>query len=86
MNSPIPFPDRQQTVAGGNGGSNDARIRAIELDVREIKTRTENMATKNDIDKLKLWVAGSALFGALSIIGWLVVLVSRLLAAASAGG
>ena len=46
----------------------------------------ENMATKNDIDKLKLWAAGGALIGALSIIGWLVVWVSRLLVAASAGG
>lgn len=87
MSDPIPFPDRQQRVDGGNGGgSNDRRLRDLELDVREIKTRMENVATANDIDKLKLWAAGGALVGTLSIIGWLVVWISRLLASAPPTG
>lgn len=87
MTDPIPFPDRKQKVAGGNGGSsNDQRIRDIELDVREIKTRMENVATTNDIAKLKLWAAGGALVGTLAIIGWLVMWISRLLAPAPPTG
>ena len=85
MTAPIPFPGHRRRVAGGNGGGpGDERIHAIELDVLEIRTRMENVATTNDIDRLKLWAAGGALAGTLAIIGWLVVWISRLLATASA--
>ena len=85
MTAPIPFPGHRRRVAGGNGGGPiDERIHAIELDVLEIRTRMENVATTNDIDRLKLWAAGGALAGTLAIIGWLVVWISRLLATASA--
>lgn len=48
---------------GGGGGDNmDARLRTVERLVR-LETRMENMATKEDIQKLKNWV----LIGALSI-------------------
>ena len=85
MTAPVPFPGHRRRVAGGNGGGSiDERIHAIELDVLEIRTRMENVATKNDIDRLRLWAAGGALAGALAIIGWLVVWISRLLATAPA--
>ena len=55
---PAPVEDTDRDVAQdrGNGGGGgrydrmDKRIGALELDVREIKTRTENAATTNDID------------------------------------
>lgn len=85
MTAPVPFPDHRRRVAGGNGGGSiDERIHAIELDVLEIRTRMENAATKNDIDRLELRAAGGASAGAPAIIGWLVVWISRLPAAAPA--
>ena len=84
-----PFRSRignRESTAETAAAPNDRRLRDLELDVREIKTRMENVATANDIDKLKLWAAGGALVGTLSIIGWLVVWISRLLASAPPTG
>lgn len=47
---------RQQSLAGGtgDGGDLDARLRAVELDVREIKTDMKHVATR-------AWVMGGVL-------------------------
>ena len=86
MNDPLQFPAPERRVAGGSGGSGDvdARLRAVELDVREIKTRLageirtklDQTATKRDIDKLKLWAALGCLVGTIAVIGWLIRLLS----------
>lgn len=64
------FPERQ--VEGGNGGSFDARLRAVEGDIREIKAKLENFATKRDIDKLKIWALIGTLVGSFGAITFLV--------------
>lgn len=42
----------------GRGGEDrvDARLRAVEERLVRLETRMENMATKEDIQKLKIWV------------------------------
>ena len=39
------FPDRKVSDGGGDGGI-DKRLRDLELDVREIKTKLDSVATK----------------------------------------
>ena len=46
------------------------RIRELELDVREIKTRMEGLATKTDIATLRNWVLGGVIAGLLAFIWW----------------
>ena len=87
MTEPIAFPQPQQKLAGGNGGSsNEDRIRELELDVREIKTRMEGLATKTDIATLRTrmeglatktdiatlrnWILGGVIAGLLAFIWW----------------
>ena len=71
MTEPIAFPQPQQKLAGGNGGSsNEDRIRELELDVREIKTRMEGLATKTDIATLRNWILGGVTAGLLAFIWW----------------
>jgi hypothetical protein len=46
----------QQTVPpsdGGDGGDLDRRLREVEFDVREIKTKMDQLATKEDIEKVR---------------------------------
>lgn len=85
---PVSVEDTDRDVARdrGNGGGGrydrlDRRIAALELDVREIKTRTENVATKSDIDlavaRLKNWAMGGSLVGTIAVIGWLVYALIR---------
>ena len=76
---------------GGNGGRYDRlddRLRVVEGDVREIKTRLETVATKNDIDrlesKLKIWLSGSTVTALAMVIGWLVFWIVRLVSSAPA--
>ena len=49
------MPQRQPLPAGdgGDGGEIERRLRAVELDVREIKTRLSHVATKEDLEKVK---------------------------------
>ena len=86
--SVVPFPDDPKGISspgrGGGGGDIDARLRAVELDVREIKTtlngeintKLDGAATKRDIDRLKLWALIGCLIGTIAVIGWLVRLLS----------
>ena len=43
---------------GGNGNDFDSRLRSVEIDLATIKERTANMATKNDVTMLKVWILG----------------------------
>ena len=78
---------RQAQVEGGRDDSWDARLRAVEGDVREIKTRIEESATKTDIAyvkthdlktdiaHLKIWVLGgviTTLGGIVTAFLWLI--------------
>ena len=82
----VRMPSVRAVPGGGNGGNSDldARLRAVELDVREIKTilageiktKLDQTATKRDIDRLKLWAAVGCLVGTIAVIGWLVRLLS----------
>ena len=62
---------RQQTVGGGNGNGSDfdARLRAVELDVREIKTDMKHVATR-------AWVMGGVL-GAAGVGATIALVVLR---------
>ena len=48
---------------GGNGNDFDSRLRSVEIDLATIKERTANMATKNDVTMLKVWILGGLLGG-----------------------
>ena len=57
MSDPNVLPMPQQRAVppgdGGDGGEVERRLRAVELDVREIKTRLDHVATKEDLEKVK---------------------------------
>ena len=85
------FPDPQRQVGTGDGGGPDldARLRTVEGDVREIKTRMEEIATKKDISLLqkdlgllkkdiRIWILSGSTVTLLIIIGWLVNWIIRL--------
>ena len=82
----VQMPPIRAVPGGGSGGTSDldARLREVELDVREIKTtlsgdiktKLEATATKRDIDRLKLWAAVGCLIGTIAVIGWFVPLLS----------
>ena len=54
-----------------------ARGTDLELDDREIKTFLKSVATKSDIDKLKIWALAGALAGSFAAILWLARLISQ---------
>ena len=77
---------RVESENGGNGSRYDdleRRLRAVEEDIREITTRIENIATKQDIElaieRLKKWAIAGCAVGAAAVIGWLVFLIIRLM-------
>ena len=96
MSDPILFPGPQQPVGGGrsgDGGDLDARLRLVEGDLREFKTRMDTVATKSDIKDLaattksdikdlaatmKIWILSSTVVALVIVIGWLVTWVVRL--------
>ena len=57
------FPQRNLPQRnGGNGGNGDARLHAVELDIREIKVKLEQVATRE-------WILWRVLVLLLSAIG-----------------
>ena len=58
-----PFRSLRPPGNGGDDGGYDNRLRTVELDVREIKTRMENVATQADVLKVRLWVVGGVIGG-----------------------
>ena len=66
---------------GGTGGGRfDDRLRAVELDVREVRTKMQDVATKSDVDiaigKLKIWALIGCVIGTIAVIGWLFKLLA----------
>ena len=51
----VPNDPQPTGPGGGDGGNFDSRLRAVEQDVREIKTEIKHLATKEDLQKLKVW-------------------------------
>ena len=71
---------------GGNGGRYDRleeRLRVVEGDIREIKTRIENVATKDDIKlavaTMRNWALGGWAATSVVVIGWLIYALLRVL-------
>lgn len=75
---------QQQVVPSGDGGDGreiERRLRAVELDVREIKTRLDHVATKEDLEKVKSLIekkdaANSKWFLGITIGGIVTVLAA----------
>ena len=82
--APIPFPRAERRVEGGVGYGRgiDARLRAVEGDIREIRTQMESVATKADIGELsssmKVWILSSTVAALALVVGWLVFWIVRL--------
>ena len=78
---------REVTSPGnGNGGRYDRleeRLRVVEGDIREIRTRIENVATKDDIKlaiaTMRNWALGGWAATSLVVIGWLIYALVRVL-------
>lgn len=66
----VPFrPNPGNAGPGGGGGDGvDARLRAVEDRLARLETRMEYMATKEDIQKLKIWVLGGVLSSVVAAI------------------
>ena len=73
----INLPEQSITDGGGNGGRFDDRLRAVENRLTKIETQMEHVATKTDIQGLKVWALGGALVGMLAVLGWLVYWILR---------
>ncbi len=66
------FPGQILSAGNGNGGKFDDRLRDVENRLTKIETQLSYVATKSDIDKLKIWALIGALVGVLGILGWIV--------------
>lgn len=63
---PAASPPASSTPAGGGNGTDfETRLRALEIHVARIDERVaaiqENMASKNDIASLRVWILGGVL-------------------------
>ena len=54
---------REAPGSGGNGGGSDVRERLAKLE-----ERTEHSATKEDIQKLKVWILGGVIGGLVATV------------------
>ncbi len=56
--------------ATATNGSDDraARLRNVELDVREIKTGMKHVALQKDVLGLKLWILGGVIVGMMTAV------------------
>jgi len=65
----VDFPAGQPrgTTGGGNGNGFDSRLRDLEIQMARIEERVaamqENMARKNDVTAVKVWVLAGVLGG-----------------------
>ena len=62
---PSSSPPSRASNGGGSGNNFDARLRALEVQVARVDERVaamqENMAKKNDVTSLKVWILGGVL-------------------------
>ena len=71
----VPFGQPGHSAGGGNGSSVlESRLRAVEGDIREIKADMKHLATKEDLQKLKVWwLTGAGIAGGLGgLLTWMV--------------
>ena len=59
---------KDESSGGGGGDGVDARLRAVEERLARLETRMESIATKEDIQTLKIWVLGGALSSVVAAI------------------
>lgn len=64
----VPFQPNPKVEPGGGGDGVDARLRAVEDRLVRLETRMEYMATKEDLQKLKIWILGGVLGGIFAAI------------------
>ena len=69
---------RPKSSGEDNGGGFDARLRAVEAGLAELNARMQYMATKEDIQKVKVWTLSGVLGGmavaatvAVAVVKWL---------------
>lgn len=75
----VPDPDQPAPAPGGGGNNGrydrlEARLSAVERQLDRLDERTRTMATKEDIQKLKVWVltGGGLAGGAMALITWVL--------------
>jgi len=89
-----PSPTPESSGGGGDGGGSDRRLAAIESRLTAMETRLtvletafdrelKHLATKEDIQKLKVWVLGGVLggvLGSLAIAAGLAITLLKMFA------
>lgn len=68
MTNVIPISGRPK--GNGNGGKFDDRLRTVETAVAKIETKMENVATREDVLKVRLWVVGGVVGGILTAVAF----------------
>lgn len=58
---PSQAPPTSESAGGGGGDGSDRRLAAIESRLASLETELKHLATKEDIQKIKVWVLGGAL-------------------------
>ena len=75
--SVVPDPPSQAGSSGGSGGGTEARLAAVEAQVAALNVRAEYLATKEDIQKLKVWVLSGVIFSAIAVISAIATFIIR---------
>lgn len=68
MTNVIPIASRPK--GNGDGGKFDDRLRAVEIAVATIEAKMENVATREDVLKVRLWVVGGVVGGILTAVAF----------------
>lgn len=68
MTNVIPIASRPK--GNGDGGKFDDRLRAVEMAVAKIEAKMENVATREDILRVRLWVVGGVVGGILTAVAF----------------
>ena len=73
-------PDPRDLSGDGsrNGDGTDVRLRAIENRLTKLETRMEYMATKEDIEGLKVWMLGRGFTAIVTTAGLMLALMKLL--------